>query len=99
MSDQMIDSIRAALAEGATPDARATGVAACRAILAELAPPSTEPARDPIPVAAIANALRGQSPDALLDLAIAKLRSLVPQDAPANQHHKLSIPLVPVRKR
>jgi hypothetical protein len=108
--DNIIETIIAAIASDATPEARAAGVQACRAVVAALDPsgeaaprverPAT-PAAAPqqLPVAAIAAALRGQSPDMLIDLAIAKLRSLVPADAQATAMvPKINIPFVPVRK-
>jgi len=110
--DNVIETIRAAIAPDATTEARAAGAHACRAVIAALEPSSQStppvtagspatPADAPqqIPVAAIAAALRGQSPDMLIDLAIAKLRSLVPADAhAATTVPKINIPLVPVRK-
>ena|ERR1700689_574343 len=102
MNDNLIDSIRAAVADGATAEARIAGVAACRTILTVLEPsgtaPSTAPQTPAIPVAAIAAALRNTSPDQLLDLAIMKLRSLVPADALPATTPRLNIPLIPIRK-
>jgi hypothetical protein len=100
MIDTMIDSIRAAVADGPTAEARAAGIAACRSLLAALEPPpAVQPDPAPqIPIAAIASALRGANPDQLLDLAIAKLRTLVPADAHATAHRKLDIMMVGGRK-
>jgi len=82
----VIDAIEAAVAADATPEVRAAGVAACRAILAALdatsnvpPPPLTLP---PSPVIAeLVAAVRRMPPDQLLDLAIAKLRAALPTDA------------------
>jgi hypothetical protein len=100
MIDTLIESVRAAVTDGATPEARTEGIAACRSILAALEPaPAASPTAQPepapqIPIAAIASALRGANPDQLLDLAIAKLRTLVPADAQAGAHRKLDIMMV-----
>ncbi len=99
--EAIIDAIRAALATDATPEVRAAGAAACRSVLAFLEPPTPPPppALDPASLPSVIASLRGASPDQLLDLAIAKLRTLVPTDAqPVVGVRKLDIPLVPVRK-
>jgi hypothetical protein len=77
--ETIVETIRAALADDATPDARAAGVAACRAILAKLEPPSPPAPAAPMPnIAGIVGALRNVPPNQLLDLAIAKLRGSLP---------------------
>lgn len=109
--ENFLETIRAALDPAASAEARSAGVSACRAIIAALdpsgeatapavAPSDPAPTPQQIPVAAIAAALRGQSPDMLIDLAISKLRSLVPADAQAaTTVPKIHIPLVPMRRR
>jgi hypothetical protein len=99
--DNIIQSIQAALAADATPEARSAGVAACRAVLGALeARPgvpmeSAQPSSSP--VAAIVASLRGVPVEQLLDLAIARLRSALPagsEVAPATKG--LSIPILPI---
>lgn len=79
--ETVIDAIRAALADDATPEARAAGVAACRSVLAALEPPpaaTTAAMPDASRIANVVAALQGAGPDQLLDLAIAKLRTALP---------------------
>jgi hypothetical protein len=82
----LVEAIQAAIAADASPDIRASGVTACRTILASLEPPAS---RQPIEVgptaSAIAGLIRATPPDQLLDLVIAKLRTVVPAEA---QHAK-----------
>jgi hypothetical protein len=97
--ETLIESIRAAVADDATADARAAGANACRTLLAAFEPPSAPvPAPQPpsLPIAAIASAIRGMPPDQLADLLIAKLRTLVPEGAQSAPAHKFNIPLVKV---
>lgn len=103
--DQLLDAIRAATQSGATDEAKAAGVNACRAVLAALEAKAGEPLAAPIAVsatppdiAALVAGLKGVPVDQLLDLAIAKLRTMVPADK-APPVHKLSIPLLPVPRR
>lgn len=101
MTETLIESIRAAIAEGSTREARAAGAAACRTILAALEAVPGErlvaqaaPAQHgSSPIAAIVAGLRGTPPDQLLDLLIAKLRSMVPPEkqSPAS---KINLQLV-----
>ncbi len=90
MSENFIDEIRAAVAEGAPAEARAAGANACRILLAQLDPqpagPSAAPQPPPqpnLPIGAIVAAIRGMPADQLADLLIARLRTLVPADAAA----------------
>jgi hypothetical protein len=90
----LVEVIRNAIARDASPEARAAGAQACRAILSALdaTPGEPRPAAiaSPPPVATIAAALRGLPADQLLDVAIAKLQSMLPADT------KLS-PVTPLR--
>lgn len=112
--EDFIESIRAGLAPDATPESRAATAAVCRTILVALDPVAatlpepTSPAPTTLPsdsqtivpdVAAIADAIRGVPIDQLLDLAIAKLRTIVPADAETSPRRGLSIPLIPVPRR
>lgn len=104
--DQLLEQIRAATAADATDDAKAAGASACRMLLAALETKQGEPLPPPVPVpqaspdiGALVAGLKGVPVDQLLDLAIAKLRTMVPTtDAPAPVH-RLAIPLVPVPRR
>ena len=104
-TEVLIEAIRAAVAEDASDEARASGAHACRALLAVLEVPSGEPAApvSPAPpapsinIAAIASAIRGVPPDQLADLLIARLRTLVPADAQSpTAVRRFNIPLVKV---
>lgn len=105
--EQLLESIRTAVAAGATDEAKAAGATACRTILIALEAKPGEPMAAPVAVstpatspqvAAIVAGLKGVPVDQLLDLAIAKLRTMVPaEQAPTVQ--KLAIPLVPVPRR
>ena len=99
--ENLLESIRAALAPDATSETRAAGVEACRAILTALGATAAEPSapRQPEvgPLAhAVAGLIRTTPPDQLLDMVIAKLRAAVPvtADAPAPAPQKINIPLV-----
>jgi hypothetical protein len=96
---EIIDAIQAAIAADATPEARAAGAHACRTLLATLepSPPVGAPAIPPI--AEIAAAFRGVPAEQLLDLAIAKLRAVVPSGADAVSVKPIAFQFVPVRRR
>ncbi len=102
MTEELIETIRVAIASDATAEARAAGVTACRTIVAALGSTAGEPlalapaSTQPGPVAtAIATMLRSTPPDELLDMAIGKLRALVP-DASTSAIPKLSFQFVKV---
>ncbi len=86
MTDTLIESIRTAVSEGASAEARAAGADACRTLLAALDTRPGQPLAPQAPiapavsqqVAMLASALRGMPMDQLADLLIAKLRTLVP---------------------
>ena len=97
---ELIETIRAAVAEDATVEAKLAGAQACRVILATLDP---EPPR-PAPASAPANplaALAGLDLDRALDLVIARLRAALPEDkrAAVGERPGMRIQLVPVPKR
>ena len=101
--ETVIDPIRAAIASDATPETKAAGVAACRAILNALESAPGEPlgaaqfALSNAPhIASIVGALRGVPPDQLLDLAITKLRAALPAGTVVPQAQPLKFHLVPV---
>lgn len=103
--DQLLESIRAATAADASDDAKAAGANACRMLLAALETKQGEPLPAPVPVpqsspdiSALVAGLKGVPVDQLLDLAIAKLRTMVPATQ-AQPVHKLAIPLVPLPRR
>lgn len=105
MTDELIESIRAALSEGASDQARTTGATACRTLLVVLeakpgepmVPAMPVPQPPSAPIAAIASAIRGVPREQLFDLLIAKLRTLVPADSAAPAPMRmLNIPHVKV---
>jgi hypothetical protein len=102
--ENLIESIRAAVVDGASEDARAAGASACRAILAALEAKPGEPLAPAGPsstnsaeIIAMISALRGVPTDQLLDLAIAKLRAMVPAEQQPRVRG-INIPIVPVRR-
>ena len=102
--DNVIESVQAALAGDATPEIRAAGVTACRAILVALEGTSREPMAAAVPeaptqIANIVSALRGVPPEHLLDLAIAKLRAALPDSAQVPAATPLKFHIVPVTRR
>lgn len=81
--ESLIHSVREAVAPDATGETRRAGAQACRTLLAALdTKPGealiTAPVQPANGVQAIVSLLRSAPPDQLLDLAIAKLRTLVP---------------------
>ena len=97
--DALLDSIRIAMADGASDGERRRGASACRAladaldgvIMPEDEPPAvaapTAPEVAPLapflPAGPLAsNPFDGMTPDQILDLAIAKLRGAIGNDAP-----------------
>ncbi len=76
--EQMIDSIRVAIADGATAEQKAAGAQACRTIMTALEAEVGKPialAGAPTP-----GPLAGVSPDQALDLLIARLSAMVPAE-------------------
>lgn len=100
--EPVIDAIRAAVAPDASFEAKAAGITACRAILAALdATPGQPIGAAPVPatpVSAIVGALRGVPPEQLLDMAIAKLRAVLPAGAEASPVKPFAIPMVAAPK-
>ena len=96
--ENVLETIRTALAPEATAEARAAGVEACRAIMTALGATATEPVpRQPEvgPLAqAVAGLIRTTPPDQLLDMMIEKLRAAVPAGAQTPTPNKINIPLV-----
>lgn len=101
--ETFIETIRAATAADATPEARSAGVQACRAILTALEATSGQPLAAPAipasPIASMVGALRGVPPEQLLDIAIAKLRSALPTDAKVAPVRPLQFHLVQLPRR
>lgn len=104
--EALIEDIRLATATAATDEVRAAGATACRTILIaleakpgeSLAPPSAPTVPDS-PIAAMVAGLRGVPVDQLLDLAISKLRTLVPAEPTSTAAPRISIPLIQVPRR
>lgn len=104
--DNVIDSIRAAIASDATPEVKAVGATACRAILAALEGTAGQPLAVPavVPlsgsqIAGVVSALRGVAPDQLLDLAIQRLRAALPAGVEVPPAPPLKFNIVPVPSR
>ena len=97
--ENILESIRAAVAQGAAPEAKAAGIAACRAILAALEATPEQPMIPPpavSPIAAMVGALRGVPPDQLLDVAIARLRAALPPGTEVPAPTPLKMQIVPL---
>lgn len=94
--DDLIEPIRAALADGATAEAKTAGATACRTILAALEPPPNTPPLTPEAIVAAATALRGVPVEQLLDVAIDRLRRAVPPGREPAHARPLQLQLVPV---
>lgn len=86
--NEMLEMIRAAVADGATDDSKRAGATACRTLLIALEANAgepltvTTPARAMTPLAAAVSALRHVPPDQILDLAVEKLRAAVAARTP-----------------
>ena len=95
--DALIEAIRAASVAGASDEARAAGAQACRTILTALEAKPGQPLAAPAAadVAALVASVSGIPVDQLLDLAIARLRAMVPADS-APPVARLTIPLAPI---
>ena len=98
----VIESIRAALASDASPEAKAAGATACRAILAALEGTVSQlpaaPAVVPLgasQLASVVSALRGVPPDQLLELAIQRLRAALPAGAEVPSAQPLRFQIIP----
>ena len=105
--ENLIESIKNALAPDATDEVRLAGAQACRTILVALETPAGESLAAATvsssttiapssPLLAAVAALRGLPPDQLLDLAIARLKAALPAGAEAPQVRSLHVPLVAV---
>lgn len=98
--NDIVDAIRAAVAPEASADARAAGAAACRALAARLDPAGSpqRPIIAPELVQQLVGVLRTMDIDQVLDVAIAKLRTLGPKEGatalPAAR--PFAIPMVPI---
>ena len=85
--DELLEAIRTATAPDASEEARSAGVIACRTILTALEAKAGEPlvqspAASGSPVVMAVSALKSVPPEQLLDLAIAKLRAMLPEGVP-----------------
>ncbi len=111
--EDLIEKMRAATATDATDETRAEGAQACRTLLTALETKPGEPMATavtvpaPIPsdsatplatVHALASALRGMTPDQLLDLAITRLRAALPAGAEVPTAQAIKFPLVPINR-
>ena len=94
--DQLLESIRVAITQDASPEQKSAGAQACRAILAAL----EAEAGKPMAVGAVPprSSLSGVDPTQALDLLIARLQAALPAGdgakAPAPERNGLRISLV-----
>ena len=103
--DELLEAIRVATISEASEEARGAGVVACRTILTALEAKAGEPlvhvpAQAPSPIGMAVSALRNVPPDQLLDLAIAKLRTMLPEGTTPPKvdpvkFHVIHLPLLP----
>lgn len=104
--EELLEAIRAATSSDATDEAKASGATACRTLLSALeakpgealAPPVPLPSTSAPDIGALVAGIRGVPVDQLLDLAIAKLRTMV-QPAEAAPVRAFTVPLVAVPRR
>lgn len=101
--ESLINTVREAITEGASEQARAAGAQACRALLAAFEakigePLTTQPASASVspPIQALASALRGMTADQLLDTLIVRLKDAVPAGTDVANVRSLKIPLVSI---
>ncbi len=96
--DTLLDSIRAAITDGATDDTKRAGASACRAILAALEATPGAPLSGSTPALNVIATLGRMDLNQLLDVAIARLRVLNASNsnAPPTPSRGVSFPLVPV---
>lgn len=96
--EQLLEAIRAATQPDASDATKVAGANACRMLLAALETKQGDPLPAPVPmptaapdITALVASLKGVPVDQLLDLAIAKLRTMVPapQTPPV---HRLTTP-------
>jgi len=92
--EQMIETVRIAASDGATPEQKAAGVAACRTLLAALEAEAGKPIA--IAGAPTAGPLAGIAPDQALDLLIAKL-SAIAQEKEEKPAGRTTAPTSPLR--
>ena len=92
--NDLMEKIKRAVEPDAAADARHEGAAACRAILATL---ETEPGQ-PLPGLPPPRPQPAIAADQLMDVLIAKLRSMLPTDGPetGRSEQTLRIPLAPI---
>src|SRR5687768_10547498 len=98
--EKFIEAIRLATTPDATDEARAAGVHACRAILSALDAQPGKPLSmptAPTPLQSAVTALSNVPAEQLLDLAITKLRSLLPEGTTIEPVLPLRLPLLPIQ--
>ena len=100
--ENLIESIRSAVAPEATSETRQAGASACRTILAALESVPGQPLvatavvqPNATNIASVVATLRGVPADALLDLAIAKLRAALPAGAEVPHVQPLRFQIIP----
>ena len=93
--NELIEAIRAAVAEGATAAQKSIGAQACRTILTALDTEAGKPLA--VPYAPTPHPLSQLDPGQALDLLIAKLSAGLPKDEPAAQQTATAPVAVPAR--
>lgn len=99
--ENLIESIRSALAPDASAETKLVATTACRAILAALESTPGQPmasavvAQPASPIATMVATLKGVPTDQLLDLAIMKLRAALPAGVEVPQTSPLRLQFIP----
>lgn len=99
--EALVEAVKAALADDATPEAKAAAAAACRTLVAVFQADQGEPlasAPSASPAVAMAQHMAGAPPSAVLDAVITRLQALVPDEPAAVPTPALRIPFVPIPK-
>jgi hypothetical protein len=101
--ENLIETIRAAIAPAASDQVRAEGARACRTLLLALEANEGESLAPPVPgpaqVEALVTALRNVPIDNLLDLAITKLRAALPPGTSPPTVTPLKFHLAPIPRK
>lgn len=105
--DQLIDIIKAALADGATAEQKTAAAQACRTVASALdaepgkpiAAPAAPDVAPAMPQSSPLAVLGKLAPDQALDLLIAKLRAAVPEQAAPERARGFKVMIVPVPRR
>jgi hypothetical protein len=99
--NELLDTIRTAIAADASAEAKQAGAAACRTLLAALEAKAGDPlvsasAPTASPIANAIAMLRGMPVDQVLDVAISRLRAAIPAGESAPSVLRLNVPIVAI---